>query len=127
MLQISKLVQEHSTYNPRCRRVLSDSSANYVKNFYNSNDISHYLAGKMDSVMVKANGMGLQKWKHLVSCNLQKYTDNSKKCLHICRQVCLNSVIHAQRFCSSWFEQNPVCAFVLLTRMKFMPFRCKLK
>jgi hypothetical protein len=61
MMHKSKYLEEHNIQvlripSPKSRRILSDSTANYVKVFYIGDDMRHFICGQKDSVSVKESG-----------------------------------------------------------------------
>jgi len=68
-----------STSNPKLGKILSKTTADLVKTFYHSDEISRIMPGKKDCVSVTIDGERQHLQKRLILCNLkeafQKFKD----------------------------------------------------
>ena len=70
-----KLVQEKgimSTPNPRLGKVLPKTTADLIKAFYYSDEVSRIMPGKKDYVSVNLHGERQHLQKRLILCNLKE-------------------------------------------------------
>ena len=58
--------------NPKPGRSVSETIVEHVKKFYESDDISHQMAGKRDCVAMTVNGETVLVQKPLILCNLKE-------------------------------------------------------
>lgn len=72
---VKRLVSEKgilSTPNPKPGKTLNENTAQLIKDFYNSDDVSRMMPGKKDFVTIRSQGSKVQVQKRLILANISE-------------------------------------------------------